>query len=255
MLKRHVSVLMVAAGCLVLSACSGGQASVTAGQAPAGTQKAPSAPQTDPAPSSSVPLPTRGAAGAIPDAPRLRELALQPGEAAGVPDPERGIRDLDSSELRPLPRTEASSAPCPTMWELLRQKGAQAAVSQTFDSGEPGSPQMTFLASYTGTGAATAFAQLRTAVAACPSDDSDERKATARYEDLDKAGFPEDTIHIRMTFEDEGSAEPVEVLDRIVARVGVCIVDMTTMGPEPYPSISEAPALRQIERLRAAQGL
>ncbi len=89
----------------------------------------------------------------------------------------------------------------------------------------------------------------------CIRDDSDERKATARYEDLDRAGFPEDTIHIRMTFKEEGSDEPVDVIDRIVARVGVCIVDVAAMGPEPYPSLSEGPVLRQIERLRAAQGL
>ncbi|MFG2332843.1 hypothetical protein ACGFMM_24895 [Streptomyces sp. NPDC048604] len=141
------------------------------------------------------------------------------------------------------------------MWGLLNQKGAQAAVAQTFDSAEPGSPQVTLLASHSATGAATTFAQLRAAVAACPSDSYGGRKATVRYEDLDSAGFPEDTIHIRMTFIEEGSDEPAEVMDRIVARVGVCIVDMLQMGPESYPRLSEGPVLRQIERLRAAQGL
>ncbi|MFB6560980.1 hypothetical protein ACFCYH_19270 [Streptomyces sp. NPDC056400] len=185
----------------------------------------------------------------------MRELVLQPGEAAGVSDPQHGVRDVDPSELRPLPRAEPSSTPCPTMWGLLNQKGARAAVAQTFDASGPGNPGVTLLASHSASGAATTFAQLRSAVAACPSDDSDERKATVRYEDLDKAGFPEDTIHIRMTFKEEGSDEPAEVMDRIVARVGACIVDMSAMGPEPYPRLSEAPVLRQIERLRAAQGL
>ncbi|MFD7260497.1 hypothetical protein [Streptomyces sp. NPDC059874] len=185
----------------------------------------------------------------------MRELVLQPGEAAGVTDLQHGVRDVHPSELRPLPQTERSPAPCATMWALLNQKGAQAAIAQTFDSNEPGSPQVTLLASHPATGAATTFAQLRSAVAACPTDGSDDRKATVRYEDLDKAGFPEDTIHIRMTFVAEGSDEPADVIDRIVARVGVCIVDMSGVGPEPYPGLSEVPVLRQIERLRAAQGL
>ncbi|MFF4012553.1 hypothetical protein [Streptomyces sp. NPDC001717] len=87
------------------------------------------------------------------------------------------------------------------MWALLgQQTGAQAAITQTFQSGAPEKPQVTFLASCAGTGAATTFAELRSTVAACPSDDSDDHKATVRYEDLDREGFPEDTIRIRMTF-------------------------------------------------------
>ncbi|WP_406865176.1 hypothetical protein ABZO31_33805 [Streptomyces sp. HUAS MG47] len=199
-------------------------------------------------------MPKRGAVGEIPDNARLRELVLQPGEAAGVPDPQSGIRDLLPSERRPLTQAEASAA-CPTMWALLNQRGAQAAIAQTLDSGAPGSPRLTLLSSYSASGAATTFARLRSAVAGCSYDGSEGRKATVRYEDLDRAGFPEDTIHIRMTFVEEGSDKPADVLDRIVARVGVCVVDMVAMGSEPYPRVSEDPVLRQIERLRAAQGL
>ncbi|MFF4010626.1 hypothetical protein [Streptomyces sp. NPDC001717] len=254
MFTRHVPVVLVAAGCLVLSACSGGQASVTADHAPAGTEQTSSTPQPSSTPSSHIPLPTRGAVGEVPDTARLRELVLQPGEAAGVPNPQMGIRDVHPSELKPLPRT--GSSPCATMWAILRQQtGAQAAITQTFQSGATENPQVTFLASYAGTGAATTFAELRSAVAACPSDDSDGRKGTVRYEDLDRGGFPEGTIRIRMTFAEEGSDQPADVFDRIVARVGVCIVDVVSMGPEPHPPLAEAPVLRQIERLRAAQGV
>ncbi len=223
-------------------------------QEPAGEQDVSSRQQTDLAPSPSVALPTRGAVGEIPNTQQLRELLLQPGEAAGVPDPQYGVRDMHRSELRPLP-TKPSPAPCPTMWGLLNQKGAKAAVSQTFEAVEPGSPSITFLASHSATGAAATFARLRTAVAACPMDDSADRKATVRYEDLDAKGFPKDTIRIRMTFTEEGSGKPADVIDRIVSRVGVCIVSMLGMGPEPYPRLSEGSVLRQIERLQAAQGL
>ncbi len=54
---------------------------------------------------------------------------------------------------------------------------------------------------------------------------------------------------------DAGSTGPAEVIDRIVTRVGVCITDLSAAGAEPYPRVPEAPVLRQIDRLRAAQGL
>ncbi|MEV6683078.1 hypothetical protein AB0N09_40410 [Streptomyces erythrochromogenes] len=78
---------------------------------------------------------------------------------------------------------------------------------------------------------------------------------TIRYEDLDTAGFPEDTLRIQMTMTDAGSTGPAEVIDRIVTRVGGCITDVGATGTEPCPGISETPVLRQIDRLRAAQGL
>ncbi|MEU3721303.1 hypothetical protein [Streptomyces sp. NPDC031705] len=161
---------------------------------------------------------------------------------------------MHPNELRPLSPAERST-PCSTMWGLLRQHGAQAAISQTFDTDEPGTPQVNLLASHTAAGAETVFSQLRSAVAACPSAGEDGRTVAVRYEDLDGTGFPEDTIRIRMTITDEGATEPPEVIDRIVTRVGVCIADLSGMGPEPYPRLAQGPALRQIERLRAAQGL
>ncbi|MCX5375461.1 hypothetical protein [Streptomyces sp. NBC_00091] len=257
MFTHHRSVLVVAAGCLALSACSGGPRSVAADRSPAGTQApgAPATARTGPAPSPSVPLPKPGAAGEVPDTARLRQLVLQPGEVPGVLAPEHGIRDVHPSELRLDNPTQPGPAPCGTMWALLGQRGAQAAVAQTFDSDEPGTPQATFLASHAGTGAATSFAQLRSAVADCPPHGYEGREATVRVEDLDAAGFPEDTIRIRITVHEEGSGAPDEVLDRIVSRVGVCVVDMVGMGPDPHPRLAEQPALRQIQRLRAAQGL
>ncbi|MFG2292434.1 hypothetical protein [Streptomyces sp. NPDC048603] len=257
MFKRHLPVVAAAVGCLVLSACSGVPGSATDGHGPVGTPTpaTPSGARTPPAPSSSVPLPTRGAAGAIPDTARLRQLVLQPGEADGVQGPGAGVHDMHPSELDGDAGAEVGPAPCRTMWALLNQRGAQAAVTQTFGSVPPGNPQVTFLASHAGTGATTAFGQLRAALAACPPHASDGRKATVRYEDLDAAGFPEDTLRIRITVQDEGSDQPADVFDRIVARVGVCIVDMVGMGPEPQPRLAEQPVLRQIQRVRAAQGL
>ncbi|MEJ8640572.1 hypothetical protein WKI68_02245 [Streptomyces sp. MS1.HAVA.3] len=58
-----------------------------------------------------------------------------------------------------------------------------------------------------------------------------------------------------MTMTDAGSTGPAEVIDRIVTRVGVCVTDLSAAGTEPYPHVSETPVLRQIDRLRAAQGL
>ncbi|MFD3699622.1 hypothetical protein ACFWUZ_26410 [Streptomyces sp. NPDC058646] len=138
---------------------------------------------------------------------------------------------------------------------MLNQRGAKAAITQTFRPGDPGNPKVTFLASHSGTGAATAFAELRSAVAACPATGSGTRNGTVQYEDLDGPGYPEDTIRIRMTITEEGSDEPADISERIVARVGVCIVDMTGMGPEPYPRLADEPLLRQIKRLQSAQGL
>ncbi|MEU8502230.1 hypothetical protein AB0C86_36780 [Streptomyces lavendulae] len=255
MFKRHVSALMVATGCLLLSACSGTTQSAAAGHAPGATRSpvAPSAPQTGKASSSSVALPKPGAAGAIPDTARLRELVLQPGEAAGVPNGESGIREVNPGELTPLPQTPPP-APCKAMWAEFEQRGAQAAIAQTFDSNGPADPRVNSLASYAATGAETAFAQLRAAVAACPSDSANGNKVTVAYEDLDKAGFPEDTIRIRITSIEDNPADNY-VVDKIVTRVGVCIVDTSGMGKEPHPRLAEEPVLRQIERLRAGQGL
>ncbi|MFJ9344345.1 hypothetical protein ACIRP0_34455 [Streptomyces sp. NPDC101733] len=140
------------------------------------------------------------------------------------------------------------------MWALFGQRGAQAAITQTFDSNEPGNPQVIFLASYSGTGATTAFARLRSAINACPSDGEDGRTATMRSEDLDKAGFPDDTIRVRITTVEEGSNEPAEIIERVVARVGRCIVDIAGMGPDPQPPLADESVLRQIQRLRVAQG-
>ncbi|MFI8392951.1 hypothetical protein [Streptomyces sp. NPDC085540] len=100
------------------------------------------------------------------------------------------------------------TAPCTAMWGLLGQRGAQAAVSQTFDTEEPGSPTVNFLSSYAGTDAVTVFVRLRTALAGCPSVEEDGRTVTIQYEDLDTGGFPEDTLRIRMTMTDAGSTAP-----------------------------------------------
>ncbi|MET9609308.1 hypothetical protein ABZZ17_30310 [Streptomyces sp. NPDC006512] len=229
---------------------------MSADRAPAGTRTpgTSSAPQTKPAPSPtpSVALPEPGAAGEIPDTARLRQLALQPGETAGVAEGESGSHPMHAGELRPLSPSELS-APCSAMWGLLSQRGARAAVSQTFATDTPGNPQVNFLASYAG--AEAVYTRLRSAVAACPSDSEDGRTVTVRYEDLDGAGFPEDTIRIRMTTTDEGSTGPADVIDRVVTRVGACIADLSGLGSEPYPRLAEGPVLRQIERLRTAQGL
>ncbi|MER6522042.1 hypothetical protein ABT246_34980 [Streptomyces sp. NPDC001553] len=253
MFKRHAFVLVGTTVCLVLAGCS---IDPTVEHAPAVTQAPgpPSASQREESPPSSVPLPSPGTAGEIPNTVRLRELALQSGEAPGVPSSGVGIRDVHPGELKPLPETQPP-APCTLMWGLIGQRGAQAAITQTFDTTEPGNPTVTFLSSYSGTGATTTFARLRSAVAACPSDGSENRKATIRSQDLDKAGFPADTLRIQITVSTEGSDEPAEVMERIVARVGVCIVDMSGAGPEPYPGLSEEPVLRQIQRLQAAQDL
>lgn len=255
MFKRHASVLTAAVGCLVISACTNSPQSAADGHVPAATQSpvAPSASQTGKAFSSSVALPKPAAAGAIPDTARLRELVLQPGEAAGVPEGESGIRDVNPGELAPLPQT-TPPAPCKEMWAGFEHRGAQAAIAQTFDSNGPTDPRVNFLASYAGTGAEKAFAQLRAAVAACPSDNGNDSKVTVAYEDLDKAGFPEDTIRIRITTVEENPADNY-VVDKIVTRVGTCIVDTSGMGPEPHPRLAEDAVLRQIERLRAGQGL
>ncbi|MCX5078444.1 hypothetical protein OG321_39050 [Streptomyces sp. NBC_00424] len=113
---------------------------------------------------------------------------------------------------------------------------------------------MNSLASYAGTGAETAFAQLRAAVAACPSDSGNGTKVAVTYEDLDTAGFPEDTIRIRITTVEADPAHN-SVVAKIVTRVGVCILDTSGLGPEPHPRLTEQPVLRQVERLRAGQGL
>ncbi|MFD6880176.1 MULTISPECIES: hypothetical protein [unclassified Streptomyces] len=203
-------------------------------------------------PTPSVALPTPGAPGEIPDTARLRQLALQQGETAGVREGEHGTRDVHPGELTPLSPTQLS-APCSTMWGLFSRRGAHAAVAQTFDTDEPGSPGMNLLSSYLS--AETVYTQLREAVAACPSVHENGTLVTVRYEDLDKPGFPEDTIRIRMTVIDDGSTAPANVIDRIVTRVGACMADLSGLGPEPYPRLSEGAALRQVERLRAAQGL
>ncbi|MGW6877008.1 hypothetical protein ACWGHA_32285 [Streptomyces xanthophaeus] len=142
------------------------------------------------------------------------------------------------------------------MIALLNERGAEAAISQTLGSSdEPGHAQVNTLTSYSGTGAATAFAELRSAAAACSSFGAGGRTSTVLYEDLDGPAYPEDTIHIRMTITEEGSDRPADVSDRIVARVGVCIASTTGMGPEPHPRVPDEPLLRQIERLQVAQGL
>lgn len=140
------------------------------------------------------------------------------------------------------------------MWAVFAHRGAQAAVAQTFDSNGPADPRVNSLASYAGTGAETAFGQLRAAVAACPSDSTNGNEVTVSYEDLDKEGFPKGTIRIRITSAEANPADSY-VVDKIVTRVGVCIVDTTATGPEPQPRLAEEPVLRQIERLRAGQGL
>ncbi|MFD6878253.1 MULTISPECIES: hypothetical protein [unclassified Streptomyces] len=259
MFDRRAAVLAaVLSGCLVLPACSAPPAVVTADPSRVGTPAAGTAPATSsaestgPAPSPAVELPTPDAVGGVPDAARLAQLVLQRGEAVGVPGPDE-VREAHPSELRPLTPEERAN-PCTTMWALLRQHGARAAVTQTFTADAPGEP-VHFLASYAGTDAQTTFAQLRTALAACPRQNDEGREATVRYEDLDGAEFPEDTVRIRMTFRDEGSQAPSEVMERIVTRVGVCISDLVGMGPEPHPPVSEQAVLRQIQRLRAAQGL
>ncbi|MFE2527980.1 hypothetical protein ACFXEL_27495 [Streptomyces sp. NPDC059382] len=137
---------------------------------------------------------------------------------------------------------------------MFEHRGAQAAVAQTFDPNEPADPQVNSLASYAGTGAETAFARLREAVAACPTDSGNGTKVTVTFEDLDTAGFPEDTIRIRITTAEANSAGNY-VVDKIVTRVGVCILDTSGLGPEPHPRLAEQPVLRQVERLRAGQGL
>ncbi|MFJ3925419.1 hypothetical protein [Streptomyces sp. NPDC090022] len=210
MFTRRVLV-PVAAGCLLLAGCTGG-------------------PADDP---------SSGTAAAVPDTARLRKMVLQPGGAGEV-------RDVHPAELRPVGEGET---PCATMWALLGQRGAQAAITQALPSDEPGQPQMTFLAAHAD--AEATFARLRSALEACPTDSSDGDKATVRYEELDGAGFPEDAIRIRITVH----SAPAKILDRIVVRVGACIVDMVGTGREPYPRLGEQPVLRQIERLKAGQGL
>ncbi|MFI8365178.1 hypothetical protein ACIGD1_34125 [Streptomyces sp. NPDC085612] len=247
-----LSAALVTAGCLLASACAGTPAPGSADRPADGTRTSAAAAPSKPTPTAALPAP--GAAGEIPDAARLAELALQPGETAGVLEDGGSTHVLDWVEGRPLSPAELRD-PCTAMWGLLRQRGAQAAVSQTFDTEEQGSPTVNFLSSYPGTDAATVFGRLRTALAGCPSVEEDGRTVAIRYEDLDTAGFPEDTLRIRMTMTDAGSTGPAEVIDRIVARVGVCITDLSATGTEPYPSVSEAPVLRQIDRLRAAQGL
>ncbi|MFC9825517.1 hypothetical protein ACFWG6_33745 [Streptomyces erythrochromogenes] len=249
-----MSAALVTAGCLLVSACGGTPAPGGADRPTSGPRTSAAPAPSKPAPTAALPLPTPGAAGEIPDTTRLAELALQPGETAGVLEDGGSTHSLDEVEGRPLSPAELT-APCTAMWGLLRQRGAHAAVSQTFDTQEPGSPTVNFLSSYPGTDAATVFGQLRTALAGCPSVEEDGRTVTIRYEDLDTAGFPEDTLRIRMTMTDAGSPGPSEVIDRIVTRVGVCITDLGATGTEPYPGISETPVLRQIDRLRAAQGL
>ncbi|THA86758.1 hypothetical protein [Streptomyces sp. A0592] len=246
------SASLVTAGCLLLSACAGTPAPGSADRSADGTRTSAAPAPSKPAPTAALPAP--GAAGGVPDTARLMELALQPGETAGVAEDGGSIYSLTAGEVRPLPPADLS-VPCTAMWGLLRQRGAHAAISQTFDSEEPGSPTVGGLASYAGTDAATVFGRLRTALAGCPSVEEDGRTVTIRYEDLDTAGFPEDTLRIRMTMTDAGSTGPAEVIDRIVARVGVCITDLSAAGVEPYPRVSETPVLRQVDRLRAAQGL
>ncbi|RKT08582.1 hypothetical protein BX286_6687 [Streptomyces sp. 3211.6] len=245
---RSFTVLSAAAGCLLLTACSGGAAGAASAQ--------PAAVRTDPSRSPSAGLPQQRAAGEVPDTARLRELVLRPGEDAGVPDPAYGIRDVHPSEFGLVPGGDAYPAACRTMWALIGHKGAQAAIAQTFTSKRPGEPSVNFLASHAGTGATTAFAQLREAASACPQHGSDGRTATVATEDLHGAGFPEDAIRIRITVHEEGSSEPDDISDRIVARVGACIVDMSGLWSQPQTRLAEAPVLRQIERLRAGgQGL
>ncbi|MFJ7779790.1 hypothetical protein [Streptomyces yangpuensis] len=247
------SAALVTAGCLLVSACGGTPGhGGAAGRPTDGTRTSAAPAPSKPAPTAA--LPTPGAAGEIPDTARLAELALQPGETAGALEDGGSTHSLDEVGGRPLSQAELAT-PCTAMWGLLRQRGAHAAVSQTFDTDEPGSPTVNFLSSYPGTDAATVFGQLRTALAGCPSAEEDGRTVTVRYEDLDTAGFPEDTLRIRMTMTDAGSTGPAEVIDRIVTRVGVCITDLGATGTEPYPGISETPVLRQTARLRAAQGL
>lgn len=256
--RRAAVLVAVLAGCLVLPACSGPPTVVAAKPSRVGTPAAGTAPaassaeSTGPAPSPSVELPTPDAVGGVPDTARLLQLVLQRGEAVGVPGPDE-VREAHPSELRPMTPEERAN-PCTTMWALLRQKGARAAITQMFTADAPGDP-VHFLASYSGTGAETTFAQLRTALAACPRQNDEGREVTVRYEDLDGAEFPEDTVRIRMTFRDEGAQAPSEVMERIVTRVGACISDLVGMGPEPHTPVSEQAVLRQIQRLRAAQGL
>ncbi|MFD7916783.1 hypothetical protein ACFV30_39855 [Streptomyces sp. NPDC059752] len=246
------SAALVTAGCLLLSACGGTPAPGGADHPTDGTRTSAAPAPSKPAPT--APLPTPRAAGEVPDTARLVALALQPGETAGVREDGGSTRSLDEVEVRPLSPAELS-APCTAMWGLLGQRGAHAAVSQTFDTEEAGSPTVNFLSSYAGTDAVTVFGRLRTALAGCPSVEEDGRTVTIRYEDLDAVGFPEDTLRIRMTMTDAGSTGPAEVIDRIVTRVGVCVTDLSATGTEPYPGVSETPVLRQIDRLRAAQGL
>ncbi|MFF2198414.1 hypothetical protein [Streptomyces sp. NPDC058157] len=247
MSKHHFSVLPAAVGCLLLAACSGGPAgSPTAAPTPARTQA--SGPP-------SVPMPARGAAGEVPDNARLRELVLQPGEDGGVPDPDRGIRDVHPSEFGTYAATEGDPPACRTLWALFNHKGARAAIAQTFTSKRPGEPSVNFLASHPGTGAATAFAELREAAAACGPHGSDGTTSTVATEELHGSGFPEEAIRIRITIHEEGSAASNNISERIVARVGSCIVDMSGLWSQLQTRLGEAPVLRQIERLRAGQGL
>ncbi|MFE7094238.1 hypothetical protein [Streptomyces erythrochromogenes] len=246
------SAALVTAGCLLVSACGGTPAPGGAGRPTDGTRTSSAPAPSKPAPTAA--LPTPGAAGEIPDAARLAELALQPGETAGVREDGGSTHSMDWIDGRPLSPDELKD-PCTAMWGLLRQRGAHAAVSQTFDTEEPGNPTVNYLSSYPGTDAVTLFGRLRTALAGCPSVEEDGRTVTIRYEDLDTAGFPEDTLRIRVTMTDAGSTGPAEVIDRIVTRIGACVTDLSALGTEPYPRVSEAPVLRQIDRLRAAQGL
>ncbi|MGW7450043.1 hypothetical protein [Streptomyces sp. NPDC054787] len=130
------SAALVTAGCLTLSACGGTPAPGGAARPTDGTRTSAAPAASKPTPTAALPTPR--AKGEIPDTARLVELALQPGETAGVREDGSSTRNLDKAEVRPLSAAELT-APCTALWGLLGQRGAHAAVSQTFDTEEPGS--------------------------------------------------------------------------------------------------------------------